>query len=575
MLITDQPLALDSAPTAFAERLCEHLSASGLVRRADLARAERLADQVDSALPPILLSMGLLSESALAKTYSEVLNIPLIAATDLPQTPLQFEELAPRFLLDRKLLPVSQRPEGVLVAMADPFDEYALRAFRLATGLRPLVCVAEPAAIERAIERLYEIELSEKTERFEALALDGGDELEIERLKDLANEAPVVQLLNSLIAQAVEQRASDIHFEPFENEFRVRFRVDGVLQEAKPLPYQLRPAIISRIKIMAQLDIAERRLPQDGRIRTAIRGKSIDLRVSTLQTLHGESVVMRLLHRESVDLHLDALGIQGHARKVLDEVLARPDGIFLVTGPTGSGKTTSLYAALSQINDPGRKIITVEDPVEYELAGVNQVQVQPDIGLGFADVLRTMLRQDPDVVLVGEIRDGETARIATQAALTGHLVLSTLHTNNASSALTRLVDLGVEEYILTSAITAVASQRLVRRLCPECKEAYAPSDELISRFNLDRTTGGGTIQLFRPVGCEACQGAGYRGRTAVIEAIRITEKIRSLVLRRAEAWELHQAAVDEGTVPMFDDAVAKALAGISTLEEAVRTTREQ
>jgi general secretion pathway protein E len=402
---------------------------------------------------------------------------------------------------------------------------------------------------------------------------EGDLEIDVERLKDLASEAPVVRWVNALIARAVETRASDIHIEPFEARVRVRYRIDGVLVEQDPAPMKMRAPIVSRIKIMARLNIAERRLPQDGRVKMVIRGKAIDLRVSTVPTLHGESLVMRILDRDAVALDFDALGFTGRERGQLEEVLDRPNGVFLVTGPTGSGKTTTLYAGLTRLASPEKKIFTVEDPVEYQIEGVNQVQVKPDIGLTFAHVLRSILRQDPDVIMVGEIRDAETAQIAAQAALTGHLVLSTLHTNDAASAIARLTDMGVEEYLIASTVIGVSAQRLVRRLCAHCAEAEPALPEVIERFHLRARKPQGEILLVRAVGCDKCGGRGFLGRTALIETMLMTDPLRRLVLSRASARELLQAAVQDGFRTMFDDGIDKALRGETTLGEVLRTTQ--
>jgi len=559
---------------SFQNALGEALIAAGKLDKSGLERALRLANGRDERLANVLAKLGLVNERDLAAALAEQLNAPLVEPAHVPDIPLQIERLSPRFLKQSRILPLAETAAGYVLAMADPLDEYAIDAFRLATGQTPRICVAEPGLIEREIDRLYGATLGNGADASTALQAEQADDVDVERLKDMASEAPIIQLVNSLIGQAVELRASDIHIEPFENEFRVRYRVDGVLQGGTPLSDRLRAAVISRIKIMARLDIAERRLPQDGRVKMIVRGKSIDLRISTMPIMHGESAVMRVLDRDSVELDLDVLGVRGPGRARLDEILAAPNGIFMVTGPTGSGKTTTLYAALCAINSPEKKVLTVEDPIEYQIEGVNQVQVRPGIGLSFAHVLRSMLRQDPDVIMVGEIRDGETAKIAAQAALTGHLVLSTLHTNDAASAVTRLLDMGVEDYLLTSTVTGIAAQRLVRRLCPACREPYAAMDEIVEQFGLRQHRPAGDISLFRARGCNECNGRGYLGRTVVMEALKMTDRLRSLVLRHAEAKELQRAAVEEGMRTMFEDGVSKALDGITTLEEVMRTTRD-
>ena len=559
---------------SFQRALGEALIAAGKLDQPGLERATRLANGRDERLAGVLAKLGLVNERDLAAALAAQLNAPLIEQVHIPDAPLEIAQLSAKFLKQKRILPLAETEDGYVLAMADPLDQYAIEAFELATGRASIICVAEPGLIERAIDRLYGERLGEVTDAAAALDADQGEDLDVERLKDLASEAPVIQLVNSLIAQAVETRASDIHIEPFENEFRVRYRIDGILQDSAPLADRLRAAVVSRIKIMARLDIAERRLPQDGRVKMIVRGKPIDLRISTMPIMHGESVVMRVLDRDSVELDLDVLGVREPSRTRLDEILAEPHGIFMVTGPTGSGKTTTLYAALCAINSPEKKVVTVEDPIEYQLDGVNQVQVRPGIGLSFANVLRSMLRQDPDIIMVGEIRDGETARIAAQAALTGHLVLSTLHTNDAVSAVTRLLDMGVEDYLLTSTLTGIAAQRLVRQLCPKCREPYVAMAEIVDQFGLRQHRPDGEITLFHARGCEACNGRGYLGRTVVMEALKMTDRIRALVLRHADAAELQRAAVEEGMRTMFEDGVTKALDGITTLEEVMRTTRD-
>ena len=403
---------------------------------------------------------------------------------------------------------------------------------------------------------------------------DSGRESDLERLKDLASEAPVIRLVNTLITRAVEMVASDIHLESTEGELRVRYRIDGMLREMEAPPARLRSAIISRVKIMAKLNIAERRLPQDGRIRLAVRGKEIDFRVSTTPAIHGESVVMRILDRGSLALDFKALGFDQDQLPSFMACLERPHGIVLVSGPTGSGKTTTLYAALTQLNSPDRKILTAENPVEYVLNGINQVQMNPDIGLTFANALHSFLRQDPDIMMIGEIRNLETAQIAVQAALTGHLVLSTVHTNDAGSAMARLLDMGIENYLLNSTVNAVLGQRLVRRLCDQCRAPYDPSPELAKSLGIAAAGHAGKLTLYRPTGCPACNGLGYVGRTMILELMVMNDEIRSLVLRRAEAREIQTEAIRSGMQTMYAHGMRKALAGITTIEEVFRVTRE-
>jgi len=397
---------------------------------------------------------------------------------------------------------------------------------------------------------------------------------DLEHLKDLASEAPIIKMVNFILQKAVESRASDVHIEPFEQSLKVRLRIDGVLQDIDSPPVASTAAVLSRIKIMAKLNIAERRLPQDGRIKLQMIGKELDLRVSTIPTLHGESVVIRLLDKENAVLDFETLGFVGKQAERFMEVLAQPHGILLITGPTGSGKSTSLYAALKTLNTSERKIITVEDPVEYQLEGINQIQAKPQIGLTFASALRSIVRQDPDVIMIGEMRDLETAKIAVQSALTGHLVLSTLHTNDAAAGVTRLQDMGLEEYLLSSTINGILAQRLVRRLCPHCKQAHPASDTLIEEMKLRQWQPTGEILLHKPVGCPTCNGIGYKGRLAIIEFLTMTDTIRKQIMKHEEAFVIQQTAIQEGMQTMYEDGVGKALQGITTLEEVLRVTTE-
>ncbi len=564
----------------FQESLGAHLVELGCLDQAGLDRALRLCASSGERLHTLLPKLGLVSERDLAGALSARLGLRLAGSGDFPEVPLLEEKLSPRFLRESHVLPLAER-EGVLaLAMADPLDGYAVDALRLISGLELELCVAEPSELEAAIERLYGQggsgmgRLVEEVGEADGAAGGAALDLDVERLKDLASEAPVIRLVNHLIGRAVEARASDIHIEAFENRLRVRYRVDGVLIEVDPPPNRFRAAIVSRIKIMARLNIAERRLPQDGRIKLAIRGVPIDLRVSSIPTMHGEGVVLRVLDRQEVKLDFAALGMSGALLERYLEVLERPHGVLLVTGPTGSGKTTTLYASLLRLNSEDKKLLTVEDPIEYQLEGVNQIQVQPGIGLSFAQVLRSILRQDPDIIMIGEIRDVETAEIAVQAALTGHLVLSTLHTNDAAGTVTRLLDMGVEDYLLTSTLNGVSAQRLVRTLCAACRRQERALPELVAQLGLERFSQGPELELWQAVGCEACNGTGYRGRTSLVETLVVDDELRRLVLRRAEAKELQRAALAGGMVSMYEDGMMKALAGETTVEEVLRVTRE-
>jgi general secretion pathway protein E len=494
-------------------------------------------------------------------------------SADFPAEPVAAERLGRAFLKQARVIPLAESTVALVVAMADPLDDRAARALEFALDKPIHRRVALPVDIEAAFERLYG-EGRSVIDRISNAAGEREDEdrdADLERLKDLASEAPVIRLVNALITRAVEMGASDIHLESGESRLRLRYRIDGVLREIEPPPARLKSAVVSRLKIMAKLNIAERRLAQDGRIRLAVRGKEIDFRVSTTPAIHGESVVLRILDRGALALDFVELGFEDHLLRPFLEILDRPYGIVLVTGPTGSGKTTTLYTALTTLNSPDRKILTVEDPIEYLLEGINQVQVRPQIGLTFANALRSFLRQDPDIMMVGEIRDRETAQIAVQAALTGHLVLSTVHTNDAASAMTRLLDMGIEDYLLTSTINGVLAQRLVRRLCPSCRQPYSPTPELCGRLGLSDCA---EATLYRPIGCPSCSGTGYRGRTMISELMAMTDAIRPLVLRHAEARELQAEAIRGGMQTMHAHGMKKALAGITTIEEVIRVTRE-
>jgi general secretion pathway protein E len=548
-------------------RVVAHLHRSGKLSPGDLARARRLADEAGDPLLPMLVRLGLISERDMAQAMSDVLDLPMADAATFPPEPLREDLFSLRFLKDAKVLPLSEDQDSIRVAFAHPIDHFALAAMEMAAAKPVTALVAMPSEIELALERLYE-KVAEAPESADA-ALGDFDEEDIEHLKDLASEAPVIRMVNQLIQRALESRASDIHIEPFADQLKVRYRVDGILKEVDAPPVRSTAAVISRVKIMAKLNIAERRLPQDGRIPIRMQGRELDLRVSTVPTMFGESVVMRLLDKESVRFDLDALGFDGSPRARLREILEKPYGILLVTGPTGSGKSTTLYTALSRMNTEERKIITVEDPVEYQLAGINQIQVKSGIGMTFASALRAIVRQDPDVIMVGEMRDLETARIAVQSALTGHVVLSTLHTNDAASGVTRLLEMGVEDYLLTSTINGILAQRLVRKLCPHCRESYSAMPELAVRFG-SIGAAPDAVELHRAIGCDACNGTGYRGRLVITEVLLMTDQIRKAVLSHATATEIRRIAVAEGMETMYHDGLRKALDGRTTIEEVLR-----
>jgi general secretion pathway protein E len=555
---------------AVATRVVSALESRGKLTHAEFGRARRLAEDAGDPVLPMLVRLGLVSERDMAQTLAEVLHLPLAQPADYPEAAVADGRLTLRFLKDSHSLPLREDADGLDVAVANPTEGFVLEALALALGKPVRAWVGLPSEIGAALDRLYE-ESAAKPAEPEG---EGGefDEEDIEHLKDLASEAPVIRMVNQMMQRAVDARASDIHIEPFADELKVRYRVDGILKEVDSPPVRSTAAIISRIKIMAKLNIAERRLPQDGRIPLRVQGRELDLRVSTVPTMFGESVVMRLLDKESVRFDLDSLGFDGSPRERLLSVLDVPYGILLVTGPTGSGKSTTLYTALSRLNTQERKIITVEDPVEYQLPGINQIQVKAAIGMTFAGALRAIVRQDPDIIMVGEMRDLETARIAVQSALTGHVVLSTLHTNDAASGVTRLLEMGVEDYLLTSTVNGILAQRLVRRLCPHCREAYKPLPEVAAK--LAKVAGGAPITLHRAVGCDQCNATGYRGRLVITEVLLMSDAVRQAVLRHATATDIQRIAIDEGMITMYDDGLRKALDGRTTVEEVLRVAEE-
>ncbi|MEG5263656.1 type II secretion system ATPase GspE [Pseudomonas sp. JDS28PS106] len=557
-----------------AGQVCAWLMQHAGLKPQDLERAQRLQQESESDdLPGLLTRLGLVSEIELARAWAALLNAPLLTADDLAPLLDPLPPLTERFMRDYQVVPVGWSDEGLQVLSARPTSVYPFQAIAYACEVPVRVAIGPRNEVETLIERYYGQGRSAMGTLIENLDEEGGSSEDIEHLKDLASEAPVIRLVNLILQRAVEQRASDIHIEPFESQLKVRYRIDGVLHEAEAPPSSSSAAVISRVKIMARLDIAERRLPQDGRIMLRIQGKELDLRVSTVPTSFGESVVMRLLDRQTIDFDFPSLGFDGERLEHFLEVLERPHGILLVTGPTGSGKTTTLYTALSRLNTAERKIITVEDPVEYQLEGINQIQVKPAIGLDFAGALRSIVRQDPDVIMIGEMRDLETCRIAIQSSLTGHLVLSTLHTNSAAASITRLLDMGVESYLIASTVNGILAQRLVRRLDPATRESFEAPPELIAEHGLERFTDERPIRLYRPRA--DAPGGGYRGRSAITELLVMNEELRSLLMRHADAATLEEAARRGGLRTLHEEGLRQAVAGVTSLEEVLRVTRSE
>mgnify|MGYP002147542662 CR=1 FL=1 len=570
--------AAERSPAPLAdldERISQQLIARGRLKETDLARARRVYEEnPEGSLVALMTRIGLVSERDAAEAASEVLRLPLLAAKECPDGPPAGVQVSVRFLKQHHVVPITESETEFGILVANPLDRYPIEAMQLATGKGAIVHIGLRSEIDDLIERYYGSGRSAMGTIVENLSDEATrSEDDVEHLRDLASEAPVIRLVNLIIQRAVESRASDIHVEPFENRLKVRYRIDGVLEEVESPPSSSTAAVISRIKIMAKLNIAERRLPQDGRIMLRVQGKELDLRVSTVPTSYGESVVMRILDRESVVLDFKALGFTDDFLQKFLNVLEMPHGILLVTGPTGSGKTTTLYTALSKINTPEVKIITVEDPVEYQLEGVNQIQVKPQIGLDFAGALRSIVRQDPDVIMIGEMRDLETAKIAIQSALTGHLVLSTLHTNNAAGGITRLLDMGVEDYLLSSTVNGILAQRLVRRVEPTHAQPYIALPEVVQEFKLEQYAEDRPIRLFKPTPSNLTP-TGYLGRTTIMEFLVMSDPLRRLVMKHADMGVIEQAAREEGMRTMYEDGLIKALSGTTTIEEVLRVCQE-
>lgn len=555
-----------------AEQVCDWLLAHGGLKPAELEKARRLSEtDLDTPLPRLLTRLGIVSEGELARAWAALLPAPRVELEHLPEQLNPLPALSERFLRHHQVAPVGWNDQTLLLAQADPADAYPVRAVAFACGVAVSTVVATAQEVEALIERFYgqgRSAIGTLIENLDGQTTGLGDD--IEHLKDLASEAPVIRLVNLLLHRAVELHASDIHIEPFESQLKVRYRIDGVLHQGEAPPVNSAAAVISRIKIMAHMDIAERRLPQDGRIMLRANGRELDLRVSTVPTRFGESVVMRLLDRQTVAFELPSLGFDAERLQRFLDLLALPHGIVLVTGPTGSGKTTTLYTALVLLNTPERKIITVEDPVEYQIEGINQIQVKPAIGLDFATSLRSIVRQDPDVIMIGEMRDLETCRIAIQSSLTGHLVLSTLHTNSAAASITRLLDMGVESYLIASTVTGILAQRLVRRLAPEYREAFQAPAALVAEHGLDRFTDERPILLYRPRAGAADRG--YQGRSAISELLVMTDRLRTLLMARADAATLELAARESGLRTLYEEGLRQAVTGITSLEEVLRVT---
>ncbi|HEX8539797.1 MAG TPA: type II secretion system ATPase GspE [Cystobacter sp.] len=547
---------------------------------------EALQVQADKGgrLGEILVGLKALGEEDVAKALGLQLDLPYLARIFIEEIEPELIKRVPiNFAKQARILPLSVEDGAVALAVADPLDTTVLDHARMLLGQDVLPRIALASTIVDAINSVYDRATNEAEQLVGELEAQDLDSIaqEIDEVKDLidveGDEAPVIRLVNSVLFRAAKERASDIHIEPMERELMVRFRVDGVLQEIIKPPKRYQSAIVSRVKVMGQLNIAEKRLPQDGRIRIKMAGRDIDIRLSTIPTTNGERIVMRLLDKNTTLLDLTELGMARGMLDQMEHLIRRPHGIVLVTGPTGSGKTTTLYGALSRINTPDLNILTVEDPVEYQLKGIGQMAISPKIGLTFAQGLRSFLRQDPDVIMVGEIRDKETAEIAIQASLTGHLVFSTVHTNDAASAITRLVDMGVEPFLVASSLTGVLAQRLVRRVCPDCRVQYSPTDEELREIGLNRATlkeRHGVEKIYKAAGCTSCSQNGYRGRTGIYELLFVDDTVRQLALKNVDSSTIKKAAMNQGMLTLLDDGARKIALGETTIAEVLSITQE-
>src|SRR2546423_10746263 len=566
-----QHSGIPQAPTPVkrTRALGEILVDDGFITQEQLDEARRESEQSGKSLGRTLIDMSLVGEAALVKALATQIGLPFMDLAD-SQIDLTAASLVPHSLAKRyTALPIAFEEETLIVAMSDPGNVFAVDDIRTLTGRDIRIVVATRTDIGEAIERVTRVD----AEVGDLAATAAAEEAEIDdvsALKESVDEAPIVKLVNLLITQAVNDRASDIHIEPQERDVRIRYRIDGVLHEVMRSPKSIQNGVLSRLKIMADIDLAERRVPQAGRVGLVLGGKAIDLRVATMPTVYGEKAVIRILDKSHALLNLTDLGFSEANMERYERSFRKPYGMILVTGPTGSGKSTTLYATLNILNDIDRNIITVEDPVEYRLGGVNQVQMNPKAGLTFASALRSILRSDPDIVLIGEIRDAETAQIAVQAALTGHLVLSTLHTNNAPSAVTRLTEMGIEPFLVSSAVDCVLAQRLVRTLCEKCKEYYQPTAEALKEARVPLLPDGSIPRLYRPVGCNTCGNTGYRGRMSVHEVMLMSEDIERMTVERKSSEDIGRLAQEQGMLTLRQDGILKVLEGRTSLEELFR-----
>jgi len=578
---TGTPLSEFDITNEIGVRLGQILLGRGQIAEDQLNEALRRQVETHEVLGQILLDMGALKKDELNSALGAQAGMKTVDLDEASVSQEVLDRVSVSVASIYKVMPVEFEHGELTVAMADPMNVNSLDDLRMMLGCEVIGAVSNEAAIERALLKYYGSametvesvigEIQEAGAGYGEFVSDATETIDLDSLEEMAESAPVRRLLNLVLLQAIKDQASDIHFEPFEDEFKIRYRIDGVLYEMVPPPRHLALAISSRIKVMANLDIAERRLPQDGRIMLNIAGNPVDLRVSVLPTMFGESVVMRVLDRSVLKLDLDRIGMRENELKAFREEIEKPNGIILVTGPTGCGKTTTLYCCLNEINTVDTKIITTEDPVEYDLEGIMQVQINQEIGLDFVDCLRHILRQDPDKILVGEIRDLDTAQIAVQASLTGHLVFSTLHTNDAPGAITRWMEMGVEPFLITATLESILAQRLVRTICVKCKEEFAPSEEMLWELDLTPDQVKGRTFYFGS-GCGACNNTGYRGRTGIFELMVVSDHLRELIMQRVSTAVIREAAIQEGMQPLRNSGLAAIYDGITTIEEVVRET---
>jgi len=561
------------------ERLTEILIKDNIISEAQLKKALKIHKEKGGSLKKILVEQGFVKEKDLIAVLSQGLSIPPIILSRF-KIDSEILKLVPRDIARKyQMVPVSRVGNVLTVAMADPLNVFAIDELRNITGMEIGIIIASQKEVQDVIDQHYaedtrgvleELMKDMKLEDLQIIKEEEAKEVDPARLYKLVEEAPVVKLTNTILENGIKARASDILVEPMERSVRVRYRVDGVLREVESLPKNMHETIVSRIKVMSQLNIAERRLPQDGRFKLKINRNEVDFRVSVLPSSHGEKVALRILDKSAAMLDIEKLGFEKDSQEVLKKCISRPHGMMLVCGPTGSGKTTTLYSLLKYVHDPERNLITVEDPVEYQIQGVSQVTVRSDVGLTFASSLRSILRQDPDVIMIGEIRDFETVDIAIKSALTGHLVLSTLHTTTACGSVVRLVNMGVESFLISASLIGIVAQRLIRKLCGKCKEPYEPAEALIS--NLGIKSGGGEIIFYRPKGCEHCLNTGYKGRVGICEILTVSPSVKELVLRKARESEIKEQARKEGMRTLREDGLKKVLEGITSLEEVLRVT---